>query len=40
MTVRRPRRPETPLQRQLAGATTRPTALDAFRLTRRTFLAR
>ena len=30
----------TPLQRQLAGtATARPTALDAFRLARRTFLA-
>jgi AcrR family transcriptional regulator len=30
----------TPLQRQLAGTTTaRPTALDAFRLARRTFLA-
>jgi AcrR family transcriptional regulator len=30
----------TPLQRQLAGAATaRPTALDAFRLARRTFLA-
>jgi AcrR family transcriptional regulator len=30
----------TPLQRQLAGtATVRPTALDAFRLARRTFLA-
>jgi len=38
MTVRRPRRPDTPLQRQLAGATTRPTALDAFRVARRTFL--
>lgn len=38
MTVRRPRRPDTPLQRQLAGATARPTALDAFRLARRTFL--
>jgi AcrR family transcriptional regulator len=38
MTVRRPRRPDTPLQRQLAGATTRPTALDAFRLARRAFL--
>lgn len=39
MTARRPRHPGTPLQRQLAGATTRPTALDAFRLARRTFLA-
>lgn len=38
MTVRSPRHPDTPLQRQLAGATTRPTALDAFRLARRTFL--
>ena len=38
MTVRRPRRPDTPLQRQLAGATARPTALDAFRVARRTFL--
>lgn len=39
MTVRRPRHAGTPLQRQLAGATTRPTALDAFRHARRTFLA-
>jgi AcrR family transcriptional regulator len=38
MTVRSPRPPDTPLQRQLAGATARPTALDAFRLARRTFL--
>ncbi|MFI5063772.1 MAG: QsdR family transcriptional regulator [Streptosporangiales bacterium] len=38
--VRGPRRAGTPLQRQLAGATTaRPTALDAFRHARRTFLA-
>jgi len=35
-----PRRASTPLRRQLAGATTaRPTALDAFRHARRTFLA-
>jgi len=40
MAVRGPRRADTPLQRQLAGATTvRPTALDAFRLARRTFIA-
>ncbi len=39
MTVRRPPRADTPLRRQLAGATTRPTALDAFRHARRTFLA-
>ncbi len=40
MAVRSPRRPDTPLRRQLAGApTARPTALDAFRLARRTFLA-
>jgi AcrR family transcriptional regulator len=38
MTAHRPHRPDTPLQRQLAGATTRPTALDAFRVARRTFL--
>jgi AcrR family transcriptional regulator len=38
MTVRSPRHLDTPLQRQLAGATTRPSALDAFRLARRTFL--
>jgi AcrR family transcriptional regulator len=30
---------ETPLRRQLAGAAARPTALDAFRCARRTFLA-
>jgi len=40
MAVRSPRRAGTPLQRQLAGTTTaRPTALDAFRHARRTFLA-
>jgi AcrR family transcriptional regulator len=40
MAVRSPRRADTPLQRQLAGTTTpRPTALDAFRHARRTFLA-
>ncbi len=39
MAVRSPRRADTPLQRQLAGTTTaRPTALDAFRHARRTFL--
>ena len=38
MTARRPHRPDTPLQRQLAGATARPTALDAFRVARRIFL--
>jgi AcrR family transcriptional regulator len=38
MTVRRPRHPDTPLRRQLAGTTMRPTALDAFRVARRTFL--
>lgn len=40
MAVRSPSRAATPLQRQLAGtATARPTALDAFRHARRTFLA-
>ena len=40
MAGRGPRHAGTPLQRQLAGATaTRPTALDAFRHARRTFLA-
>jgi AcrR family transcriptional regulator len=40
MAVRSPRRPDTPLRRQLAGTpAVRPTALDAFRLARRTFLA-
>ena len=40
MADRSARRASTPLQRQLAGATTsRPTALDAFRSARRTFLA-
>jgi len=40
MADRSPRRASTPLQRQLAGTTTaRPTALDAFRHARRTFLA-
>ena len=40
MAARSPRRADTPLQRQLAGAgTARPTALDAFRHARRTFLA-
>ena len=39
MAVSDPRRADTPLRRQLAQATTaRPTALDAFRLARRTFL--
>lgn len=40
MAVRDPRRADTPLRRQLARATAaRPTALDAFRQARRTFLA-
>ena len=40
MAVRSPHRAGTPLQRQLAGTTAaRPTALDAFRHARRTFLA-
>jgi hypothetical protein len=40
MAARAPRPAGTPLQRQLAGtATSRPTALDAFRQARRTFLA-
>jgi AcrR family transcriptional regulator len=40
MADRSPRRASTPLQCQLAGTTTaRPTALDAFRHARRTFLA-
>ncbi len=40
MAERGPRRATTPLQRQLAGAAAaRPTALDAFRHARRTFLA-
>jgi len=39
MAVRSSGRADTPLQRQLAGTTARPTALDAFRLARRTFLA-
>jgi AcrR family transcriptional regulator len=40
MTGRETRRADTPLQRQLAGTTaTRPTAVDAFRQARRTFLA-
>ena len=40
MAGRGPRHAGTPLQRQLAGTTaTRPTALDAFRHARRTFLA-
>ena len=40
MAVRGPRRTDTPLRQQLAGtATARPTALDAFRCARRTFLA-
>jgi AcrR family transcriptional regulator len=40
MADRSPRRASTPLQHQLAGATAaRPTALDAFRHARRTFLA-
>ncbi|MCW2907533.1 MAG: TetR family transcriptional regulator, partial [Actinomycetia bacterium] len=39
MALRDPRRADTPLRRQLAQATTgRPTALDAFRHARRTFL--
>jgi AcrR family transcriptional regulator len=39
MALRDPRRADTPLRRQLAQATTgRPTALDAFRAARRTFL--
>jgi AcrR family transcriptional regulator len=42
MATSSPHPASTPLQRQLAGTTTtrpRPTALDAFRLARRTFLA-
>lgn len=39
MAVRSSRAGGTPLQRQLAGRPARPTALDAFRLARRTFLA-
>ncbi|TDV57813.1 QsdR family transcriptional regulator [Actinophytocola oryzae] len=40
MSPREPRRAGTPLRRQLAGtATVRPTALDAFRQARRTFVA-
>jgi AcrR family transcriptional regulator len=40
MAGRSPRGADTPLQRQLAGVgPSRPTALDAFRLARRTFLA-
>ena len=40
MAARGPRHAGTPLQRQLAGSTAaRPTALDAFRQARRTFLA-
>jgi AcrR family transcriptional regulator len=40
MADRSPHRASTPLQRQLTGtATARPTALDAFRHARRTFLA-
>jgi AcrR family transcriptional regulator len=40
MAARTPRSADTPLQRQLAGtATARPTAVDAFRQARRTFLA-
>jgi AcrR family transcriptional regulator len=40
MAVRSPRGADTPLQRQLARAAPgRPTALDAFRLARQTFLA-
>jgi AcrR family transcriptional regulator len=40
MAARSPRRADTPLQRQLTGTmTARPSALDAFRQARRTFLA-
>ena len=40
MATRSPRRVDTPLRRQLSGSgTARPSALDAFRQARRTFLA-